>query len=163
MALKLHSVNHHGTISMFSRSGLLPTVLGKEVPSYTLKYLTMEAIKQITESGKKNLPLATLTDLFTCELQEALGKDFKLQDIIQSYQQMSALDWIEKEILDNAYKIHALLKSGQLKVYGGVQNIVGRPISIQRPEAAGHRGIGFTRRLRQAASLLLYFRYKMRP
>ena len=42
-ALKLKQMNHHGKLYMVSRSGLLPTVLGKEVPHYPLKYLTMDA------------------------------------------------------------------------------------------------------------------------
>ncbi|WP_267256874.1 hypothetical protein [Coxiella endosymbiont of Ornithodoros maritimus] len=60
---------------MFSRSGLLPAVLGKEVTPYPLKHLTLDNFDRLTKSEMENLPLDALMDLFWKEISEAEGKN----------------------------------------------------------------------------------------
>jgi uncharacterized NAD(P)/FAD-binding protein YdhS len=176
VALKLHASNHRGKIHMISRRGLLPTVLSRELPSYALKYLTLNTFTHLTKDYLEPLKLNDLIDLFWKEVSEAEGKTCNLNTIVTSSKDMSAQDWLTKEIhqaelgdrkwqqvlfafysiipnvwsmlhfkdqkrflnefyglfitylaafpLDNAYKIMDLIKSGQLTVNGGLNDIV---------------------------------------
>ena len=100
-ALKLKKMNHQGKLYMVSRSGLLPAVLGKEVPSYTLKYLTMEALDELTQNGRIHLKAADFIELFWKELSEASGEFCDLSVIVQSSKDMAPMAWIEKEISES--------------------------------------------------------------
>ncbi|MBW5803115.1 hypothetical protein FIV31_07805 [Coxiella endosymbiont of Ornithodoros amblus] len=68
---KLERQGHEGKIFMFSRSSLLPAVLGKEVTLYPLKHLTLDNFDRLKKSGIQNLPLDALVELFWKEINEA--------------------------------------------------------------------------------------------
>lgn len=94
-ALKLKRKNHKGMLTMVSRSGLLPTVLGKEVPAYSLKHLTMDAINKVANTH--GLTLLDLMGLFIKELEE-LGSIGHLSSFPKSIKDISPLKWLENEI-----------------------------------------------------------------
>lgn len=94
-ALKLKQKKHKGKLTMISRSGLLPAVLGREVPTYSLKHITMDAINRIIKT--KELRLQDLINLFTKELKES-GAISHLDALPKSIQDISPLEWIENEI-----------------------------------------------------------------
>lgn len=96
--MKLKESNHKGKIILFSRSGLLPAVLPKNVLPYTLKYLTLDNLERLTTDGLKPLSLDALLDLFWKEISDAQGYDVSLNTIKDSLSNYSALEWINKEI-----------------------------------------------------------------
>lgn len=98
VAMKLSSCEHQGKIIMVSRSGLLPTVLSKEIPPYPLKYLTLENFDIITKSGLKPLSLDSLLTLFWKEISEAENQIITLESLCKSYKDISPLDWINRQI-----------------------------------------------------------------
>jgi len=98
IAMRLHFMGHQGSIKMFSRSGLLPAVLGSEVPPYVLKYLTLKNLDFFTKNGLKYLELDDLLNLFWKEISEAVGSSIQYKDIITSSCDTSALDWLLHEI-----------------------------------------------------------------
>lgn len=91
--LKLKRLGHRGKLTMASRSGLLPTVLGTTIRPYTLKYLTSELLKR----DKGSLSIAELTALFWQEMN-TIGCHSHLKSIPRSSKDISALDWISNEI-----------------------------------------------------------------
>jgi uncharacterized NAD(P)/FAD-binding protein YdhS len=98
IACQLHQMKHQGKIFMVSRSGLLPTVLAKKIPHYALKYLTLDTVSSLTNSGSKHLQLDTLFQLFWKEISEAMGKPYSFDLIPKSYKDISPLDWLNYEI-----------------------------------------------------------------
>jgi uncharacterized NAD(P)/FAD-binding protein YdhS len=98
IALKLSSLERQGKVSMVSRSGLLPAVLGKSIPPYPLKYLTLENFDYITKSGLIPLSLNELMKLFLKEISDAEGLEFNLNLIDKSYKDILPLSWLNKEI-----------------------------------------------------------------
>ncbi|MFT3741761.1 MAG: FAD/NAD(P)-binding protein [Gammaproteobacteria bacterium] len=97
--LKLVSQEHQGNISLVSRSGLLPAVLAKEIPSYTLRHLTIENLNHLTHNGRSTLSLEKLLQLFWKELSESENKTLTYEIIPKSIVDISPLDWLDKEIL----------------------------------------------------------------
>ncbi|KTC87683.1 FAD/NAD(P)-binding protein [Legionella drozanskii] len=95
VALKLKRMNHRGKLTMMSRSGLLPTVLGKTIPPYSLKYMTLEGLTK--KANGSSLNLKDLNQLFWQELEE-LGDIGHLKAFPKSAHDISALDWITHEI-----------------------------------------------------------------
>lgn len=91
--LKLKRMGHRGKMTMVSRSGLLPTVLGTTIRPYTLKYLTKELLKK----EKGTLSIDEFACLFWQEMK-AIDCQSHLKTIPRSSQDISALDWISNEI-----------------------------------------------------------------
>lgn len=91
IAAKLSSQNHHGPITMFSRSGLLPTVLAKRIPPYQLQYFKLDSFSD-------SIRLSQVLELFFNELSLALNKPCSFDSIIKSYEDVKPLAWINKEI-----------------------------------------------------------------
>ena len=98
--LKIFSSDYKGKVSMVSRGGLLPTVLSKNIPSYTLKHLTLSNFETATNSGLQNLPLEKLMELLALEINEAEGRNVIPNELILSYQDMSCNEWLKKQILE---------------------------------------------------------------
>jgi amino acid adenylation domain-containing protein len=99
VALKLSSINHQGKIIMVSHTGMLPAVLAKKIPSYPLRHLTLENLSQLTQLGLEPLSLKVLMNLFWREIREAeRDPDINFESIKKSYKDISALDWLNKEI-----------------------------------------------------------------
>lgn len=98
VALKLSSIGHQGKVSMVSRSGLLPAVLGKKIQPYQLKYLTLENFNCITKWGLEHLGLDVLMKLFWKEISDAEGREFNINLIDKSYKDISPLNWLDREI-----------------------------------------------------------------
>lgn len=98
IALNLKQRKHQGKIIMASRSGLLPAVLANEIPSYTLRYLTLNAFVHLTKGGLESLPLDKLMDLFWKEVSEAEGKLISYNSIIKSSKKVSPLEWLNQQI-----------------------------------------------------------------
>ena len=97
-ALKLHSEGHKGKIKMVSPSGMLPTVLGKTIPSYSLQYLTPHHFNVITKCGLKPLELTTLLELFWKEMEVATGQTINFDTLKKSYRDITPIDWLNQEI-----------------------------------------------------------------
>lgn len=97
-ALKLFSSGHKGEVYMLSRTGLLPTVLAKDVPHFQLRYLTLQNFAYITQSGLLPLPLEKLTELFWKEISAAEKKNVDYTSIPKSTEDISPLDWLNQEI-----------------------------------------------------------------
>ncbi|WP_240992197.1 FAD/NAD(P)-binding protein [Rickettsiella grylli] len=91
IVIRLLNQKHRGPIIMTSRNGLLPAVLAKSIPSYPLQYLKPTAIS-------KTMTLNTLIKLFFKEVSTAQGKQCSFNSIVKSYQDMTALAWLNKEI-----------------------------------------------------------------
>jgi uncharacterized NAD(P)/FAD-binding protein YdhS len=95
---KLFASGHRGKITMVSRSGILPTVLSKEIPPYTLKHLTLINFDQLTQSGLRSLSLLDLAKLCFAEINEAEGKALLPDHVIRSYKELSPEAWLEQQI-----------------------------------------------------------------
>ncbi|MCX7119127.1 MAG: FAD/NAD(P)-binding protein [Legionellales bacterium] len=99
VALKLRQMNHKGKMVMSSRSGLLPTVLGKEIPSYSLKYLNLETIKEKSQKNGGLISLNEIWMLLKLELQHA-DITSHLSCIPSSSLEIPPFQWINNEILE---------------------------------------------------------------
>ncbi len=97
-ALKLQSSGHHGPLIMVSRSGLLPTVLGCDIPPYQLKYCTIERLLACTEHGIGTLSFFALKQLFLQELGEVEPLIGHLISFPQSCDDITPYQWITNEI-----------------------------------------------------------------
>lgn len=97
VVLTLVSNGHTGKITMVSRSGMLPCVIGAS-NAYTKQYLTLEAISEITANGTQPLPLATLLELFKKEMEFAEKKSIDIDKLPNGKPVKSAKDWLEREI-----------------------------------------------------------------
>lgn len=99
-ALKLKNMNHKGKIIMASRSGLLPTVFGKDISSYTLKHITTKTLSELKNSSGGYLKLGELAYLFGKKLNELTDNKDYLISLPISSKDISSIDWINNEIID---------------------------------------------------------------
>jgi amino acid adenylation domain-containing protein len=95
---KLFTSGHRGKVTMVSRSGVLPTVLSKEIPPYTLKHLTLANFDRLTQSGLSSLSLEDLAKLSFAEVNEAEGKAVLPHNIVRSYKEVSPEVWLAQQI-----------------------------------------------------------------
>ncbi|MCE3238870.1 MAG: hypothetical protein K0R24_1851, partial [Gammaproteobacteria bacterium] len=95
---KLFTSGHRGKVTMVSRSGVLPTVLSKEIPPYTLKHLTLANFDRLTQSGLSPLSLEDLAKLSFAEINEAEGKAVLPHNIVRSYKEVSPEIWLAQQI-----------------------------------------------------------------
>ena len=95
--MKLKSGGHTGKISLFSRDGLLPSVLSNSIPSYPLQHLSLDNLNQ-HKLKNGQLPLQVLMNLFWKEISQAENKTVNFESIITSHKQCSPLEWLKKEI-----------------------------------------------------------------
>ncbi|WP_083852293.1 FAD/NAD(P)-binding protein [Legionella tunisiensis] len=98
VALKLKHMNPNCKLTMVSRSGLLPTVLGKEMLPHTLNHLTLEAICERSDFGQQPLSLDEIGLLFWKEIDAIKGRLGHLGAFPKSAKDISAIDWITNEI-----------------------------------------------------------------
>jgi uncharacterized NAD(P)/FAD-binding protein YdhS len=179
IVLALVERGHTGKITMVSRYGLLPCVIGPS-ESYTKRFLTLENIVELTANGTQPLKLSKLKELFLQEIEYAEGKHPELDKLLKTVKSIKSPEkWLEKEIelaeskkrpwqsvlaslypivpniwnmlgdqdkkeflekyyslwmtylaafpIQNAKKILALLKKGQLEIRGGLQSIKFNP------------------------------------
>lgn len=98
VACKLFGHQHKGKISLYSRNGLLPAVLSKEIPEYPLKYLTLNNFFHLTKSGLEPLKLNTLLELFWKEINAAQKSECDFKSIAKTDKDITPLSWINKEI-----------------------------------------------------------------
>lgn len=98
IAIKLKEIGHKGKIYMISRTGLLPTVLGKEIPPYELKYLNLCELNKLTDHGSKYLDKNHFIKLFWKEISAAMGQKIDISFIKKSHHEISALNWITEEV-----------------------------------------------------------------
>ena len=97
LVMKLKDSRHVGKIHLFSRSGLLPTVLAKKIEPYHLKYFNIEKIEQLLDHNKE-IPLDQLINLLMREVSDAHEKTIQIDTIISNHKQINAQSWLEKEI-----------------------------------------------------------------
>lgn len=98
IVLKLFTSGHRGKISMVSRSGMLPTVLSKDIPPYTLKHLTLANFDLMTQCGLRPLSLEDLAALSFAEINEAEGRSVLPNNIVRSYKEQSPECWLLDQI-----------------------------------------------------------------
>lgn len=98
VASRLQHNFHRGKIFMFSRSGLLPAVLSREVPLYTLRHLTLNNFYHLTKSGLNSLGLPDLMELFWKEINDAEKHPYSFGSIVKSYRDMSPREWLDTQI-----------------------------------------------------------------
>ena len=96
--LKLKSLGYEGKMVMFSRNGLLPTVLSHEIPPYVLKHLTLANFSKLTKCGLLHLPLRNLLELFWKEVSEAENRKLSFDSIVKSAHDISPKTWIDEQI-----------------------------------------------------------------
>lgn len=96
---KLLTSGYGGKIRMVSRSGLLPTVLSKEIPPYTLKYLTLANFDRLTKGGVQPLSLKDLAELSFAEINEAEGRAVLPDNFVRSYRELSSEAWLTQQII----------------------------------------------------------------
>lgn len=94
-ALELSAKGYKGIIHMVSRGGLLPKVLGPTEP-YTCKFLTIEYLNKITQSGLVKLSYEKLVELLFLEISHAEGKTISLNSI-SSYKP-DPIKWLSDDI-----------------------------------------------------------------
>lgn len=73
-SLKLSGMSENLSIHMFSRGGLLPSVLSRNIPNHKLSHITMNNIDYLTDMGTRELPLDELMSLFWQEISDAEGR-----------------------------------------------------------------------------------------
>lgn len=97
----LENEEFRGKITLVSRSGFVPTVLGP-TSEYRRTKLTLEEINIQTLNGTKPLSLSVLMRLFWKELANALGKEQLKEDEIHSILNPteSPQAWLEREIAE---------------------------------------------------------------
>ncbi len=96
--LSLMNQGYEGPINFASRGGMLPSVLGKEIPPVPLKHLTLESFEKLTLGGVRPLLLDDVIELFRLEISDAEGHDIGLDHLVRSASDMSPRVRLNKEI-----------------------------------------------------------------
>ena len=97
LVMKLKASNQTGKIKLFSRSGLLPSVLAKKITPIPLQQSYLKKIEAMRGKHGK-LPLEHLVDFILDEISIAQGKSIQFDTILSSHKQIQAQDWLETEI-----------------------------------------------------------------
>ena len=95
---KLFSKQHKGKITLYSRSGLLPSALAKKVPPYPLQYLTLNNLSSLTRLGLQPLKLDILLDLFWKEISAAEKSNHTFESIVKTDKDITPVAWLTREI-----------------------------------------------------------------
>ncbi len=116
VALSLYHQNHQGSVIMASRTGLLPSAVGKTKQGYKFRYLTEQAIDGLIQ--KSQFSLKNLMDLFWKELEYTTGSPIDTNKIL--HPKPSAYSWLEKQLKqaksDKENVWQSMLKALYLKV-----------------------------------------------
>lgn len=97
VVMKLKSQGHRGEIALFSKGGLLPSVLSTSIPNLPLKYLTIDNLLTL-RTPEGHIPLDDVIKVFWQEICAAEGRNIDPQQIVRSYKQQDAVSRLRENI-----------------------------------------------------------------